>query len=72
MKKEKPEVYKAPQCMFCGSKEELRFGGCFDCAELQSIFIDRTDMNDNDYSDWNKNEILAHIIRKAMRYNISK
>ena len=67
--KPKIEIYKSPQCMFCGRILELRFGGCFDCANLQSIFIDRTDMNDNDYSDWNKSEILALIIRKAMNYN---
>lgn len=68
MKKEKPEVYKNPQCMFCGRKLDLRFGGCFDCANLQSILIDNEDMEGNDYSEWNKNEKLAFIIRKSMKY----
>lgn len=68
MKKEKPEVYQKPQCMFCGRNLELRFGGCWECANLQAILIEGHDMDDNDYSDWNKSQILAHIIRKAMKY----
>lgn len=68
MKIDKPEVYQKPQCMFCGRCLELRFGGCWDCANLQSILIDRTDMDNNDYSDWNKSEVLAHIVRKVMKY----
>lgn len=68
MKIEKPETYQKPQCMFCGRTLELRFGGCWDCANLQAILIEGHDMDDNDYSDWNKSQILAHIIRKAMKY----
>ena len=64
----KPEAYQKPKCMFCGRELELRFGGCFDCAELQSILIDGEDMEGKDYTDWNKSQILAHIIRKAMKY----
>ena len=65
---EKPTIYQNPQCMFCGRNLELRFGGCFDCADLQSILIDGEDMEGKDYSKWNRSQILAHIIRKAMKY----
>lgn len=53
-------------CKYCGRDEELRFGGCFECADMESIFIDGEDMWDNDYSDWKKSEVLAYIIRKSM------
>jgi len=68
MKKEKPVGYKSPQCKYCGRKEELRFGGCFDCADIEAMFIDREDIEGNNYEDWNKGELLAYIIRKVLDY----
>ncbi len=65
---EKPIIYQNPQCMFCGRQLELRFGGCFDCADLQAILVDGEDMAGNSYADWSKSQILAHIIRKVMKY----
>lgn len=65
-KHNKPSQASTNECKYCLRNKELRFGGCFDCADMESIFFDRTDMWDNDYSDWTKGEILAHIIRTSM------
>lgn len=70
-KHDKPEGIK-DGCKYCGRKEEVRMGGCFQCADMESMFFDREDMWDNDYSDWSKGELLAYIIRKAMSYSEPK
>lgn len=55
-------------CNVCGRDLELRLGFCFDCATLQAMLIDGEDMDDNDCSHWTKTQLLAHIVRNAMRY----
>lgn len=66
-KHEKPEGFKNG-CLYCGRDEELRLGGCFECADLEAMLIDKMDMYENDYSDWTDKELLAFIIRRAMSY----
>jgi hypothetical protein len=34
------------QCKFCGQNKDLRFGGCFDCAEAEAIIDEGLDMKD--------------------------
>lgn len=67
-KHEKPKGAAKDACKYCERTEDTRLGGCFDCADMESMFFDRTDMYDNDYSDWSKGELLAYIIRKSMSY----
>ena len=33
-------------CKFCGKGRELRFGGCFECADAESIIAEGRDMWD--------------------------
>lgn len=34
-------------CNCCGRNLDLRLGFCFDCAEMESVIADGTDMRDN-------------------------
>lgn len=34
------------ECKFCGKVADTRLGGCFQCAEAESIIADGTDMYD--------------------------
>jgi len=63
----KPEPYQSPPCACCGRNEDLRMGWCFDCAGLQSLLVNKTDMWDHKYSDWSNTEILSHIVRTVKR-----
>lgn len=63
----KPKFYEKG-CIYCGYQGELRFGGCFDCANMESLFIDGETMYE-DCSDWNKKEVLMYVIRKSMTRN---
>jgi hypothetical protein len=42
------------KCLCCNKDKELRFGVCFDCAEIQSIIVDGTDMRENGLKEDNK------------------
>lgn len=33
-------------CKVCGRNLELRAGACFDCAEFESLIVDKVDMFD--------------------------
>jgi hypothetical protein len=39
------------ECSICNKKKDLRGGGCFNCAEIQSILIEGVDMYDQSFLD---------------------
>lgn len=61
-------------CLCCHRDMDLRMGYCWDCAEMQSVFIDGTDMYDNAIktADNEPESItrLRYIINRASRMGL--
>lgn len=58
----------AEQCKCCEQTKELRLGFCFDCAELESVIYNGTDMYDNEIP---KNEEMSSHMNK-LKYIINR
>jgi len=44
-------MHSTEKCLCCDRKEDTRFGVCFECAEIQTIIVDGTDMYDKGLDD---------------------
>lgn len=58
------------KCKFCGQNLDLRFGGCFDCAEAESIIDSGLDMWDKGIN--GEKNIPAENASEKLKILISK
>ena len=58
------------ECKFCGRQVELRFGGCWECANAQSILATGRDMFQDDIE--GQVEIPVKIVNERLEKLISK